>query len=253
MARTGATLIGSYETVRVMEAAGVPRRPDDLRRRRRAGAPVRRRDRVGAARASTAACGRTRRWRRAARCASATSGSRGRSSRSGCGACGRHLATALAPGRGASTCVASSVGQSARGDGGALVYLFETPEGSLLFQDTSGHWSGILDGARAPTWRSSPRPAAATSTASRSRARWPSSSPGRWRPCGRGGWCSATTTTGCPGSPCRPRWRRCAPRSPRRHRAPSCSSPATSPPPTCSPTCPPETPEITSSATAPAR
>ena len=34
--------------------------------------------------------------------------------------------------------------QGARGDGGALVYLFETPEGSLLYQDTSGHWSGIL-------------------------------------------------------------------------------------------------------------
>jgi len=34
--------------------------------------------------------------------------------------------------------------QGARGDGGALVYLLETPEGSLLFQDTSGHWSGIV-------------------------------------------------------------------------------------------------------------
>ncbi len=34
--------------------------------------------------------------------------------------------------------------QGARGDGGALVYVFETPEGSLLYQDTSGHWSGIL-------------------------------------------------------------------------------------------------------------
>ncbi len=34
--------------------------------------------------------------------------------------------------------------QGPRGDGGALVYLFETPEGSLLYQDTSGHWSGIL-------------------------------------------------------------------------------------------------------------
>lgn len=30
------------------------------------------------------------------------------------------------------------------GDGGALVYLFETPDGTLLYQDTSGHWSGIL-------------------------------------------------------------------------------------------------------------
>jgi L-ascorbate metabolism protein UlaG (beta-lactamase superfamily) len=35
-------------------------------------------------------------------------------------------------------------GHSDRGDGGALLYLFETPEGSLLFQDTSGHWGGIL-------------------------------------------------------------------------------------------------------------
>ena len=34
--------------------------------------------------------------------------------------------------------------QGPRGDGGALVYRFETPEGSLLYQDTSGHWSGIL-------------------------------------------------------------------------------------------------------------
>lgn len=33
--------------------------------------------------------------------------------------------------------------QGPRGDGGALSYLFETPEGSLLYQDTSGHWSGI--------------------------------------------------------------------------------------------------------------
>lgn len=34
--------------------------------------------------------------------------------------------------------------QGDRGDGGPLVYLFETPEGSLLYQDTSGHWTGIL-------------------------------------------------------------------------------------------------------------
>lgn len=36
--------------------------------------------------------------------------------------------------------------QGARGDGGALVFLFHTPDGTLLYQDTSGHWSGILDG-----------------------------------------------------------------------------------------------------------
>ena len=34
--------------------------------------------------------------------------------------------------------------QGARGDGGALLYLFETPEGSILYQDTSGHWTGVL-------------------------------------------------------------------------------------------------------------
>ena len=38
--------------------------------------------------------------------------------------------------------------QGPRGDGGALVYLFDTPQGSVLFQDTSGHWSGILQDLR---------------------------------------------------------------------------------------------------------
>jgi L-ascorbate metabolism protein UlaG (beta-lactamase superfamily) len=38
--------------------------------------------------------------------------------------------------------------QEPRGDGGALVYLFDTPEGTLLYQDTSGHWSGILHDLR---------------------------------------------------------------------------------------------------------
>lgn len=34
---------------------------------------------------------------------------------------------------------------SHRGDGGALLYRLDTPSGSLLYQDTSGHWSGIID------------------------------------------------------------------------------------------------------------
>jgi L-ascorbate metabolism protein UlaG (beta-lactamase superfamily) len=38
--------------------------------------------------------------------------------------------------------------QGVRGDGGALVYLFETRDGTLLYQDTSGHWSGIAHGLR---------------------------------------------------------------------------------------------------------
>lgn len=35
-----------------------------------------------------------------------------------------------------------------RGDGGALAYLIETPEGSILWKDTSGHWSSLLGGLR---------------------------------------------------------------------------------------------------------
>jgi L-ascorbate metabolism protein UlaG (beta-lactamase superfamily) len=38
--------------------------------------------------------------------------------------------------------------QGALGDGGALLYLLETPEGSLLYQDTSGCWSALLRGLR---------------------------------------------------------------------------------------------------------
>jgi L-ascorbate metabolism protein UlaG (beta-lactamase superfamily) len=57
----------------------------------------------------------------------------------------KHLATGLeAPGI---AHVAESQ-QGDRGDGGALIYLFETPDGSVLFQDTSGHWSGILHDLR---------------------------------------------------------------------------------------------------------
>lgn len=42
----------------------------------------------------------------------------------------------------------STPGHSPRGDGGALVFVFDTPDGSILFQDTSGHWSGIMSSLR---------------------------------------------------------------------------------------------------------
>jgi L-ascorbate metabolism protein UlaG (beta-lactamase superfamily) len=35
-----------------------------------------------------------------------------------------------------------------RGDGGALAYLIETPHGTIFWKDTSGHWSGVLRGLR---------------------------------------------------------------------------------------------------------
>ncbi len=34
---------------------------------------------------------------------------------------------------------------SDRGDGGALLYLFELSDGTLLFQDTSGNWTAVLE------------------------------------------------------------------------------------------------------------
>jgi hypothetical protein len=34
-------------------------------------------------------------------------------------------------------------------DGGPLVYLIETPDGSVFYQDTSGCWTGVLAGIRA--------------------------------------------------------------------------------------------------------
>lgn len=38
----------------------------------------------------------------------------------------------------------SQPGHSDRGDGGALIYLVEAPDGTILFQDTSGRWDGIM-------------------------------------------------------------------------------------------------------------
>lgn len=40
---------------------------------------------------------------------------------------------------------ASQPGHSERGDGGALIYLIETPDGKVLFQDTSGRYDGIME------------------------------------------------------------------------------------------------------------
>lgn len=44
--------------------------------------------------------------------------------------------------------IGAAPGHSDRGDGGALVFVFETPDGSLLFQDTSGRWDRVLEGLR---------------------------------------------------------------------------------------------------------
>lgn len=58
-----------------------------------------------------------------------------------------YLSTGLAPSA-IEHLLSTMGGHSHRGDGGALLYEFDTPDGRLLYQDTSGHWSGILDGLR---------------------------------------------------------------------------------------------------------
>jgi L-ascorbate metabolism protein UlaG (beta-lactamase superfamily) len=55
------------------------------------------------------------------------------------------MGSALSPGA-VEHLVASN--QHARGDGGALVFMIDMPDGTLLYQDTSGHWSGILHDLR---------------------------------------------------------------------------------------------------------
>ncbi len=107
MANTAARLIGSYETIRVTEAAGVP---------------------IG--RMICAAGGETVDLGNGVHAELLT-----------------FLSTEMSPAAVAHL-VASAQGYSSRGDGGALVALLTPPEGSLLFQDTSGHWTGILGGIR---------------------------------------------------------------------------------------------------------
>jgi L-ascorbate metabolism protein UlaG (beta-lactamase superfamily) len=142
VARTGATVIGSYETVRVLEHAGVP-----LDRMICVGGGERIElghdvfvsvypslhsclwtgtQSAGAGEACIGDLGLT--WQeRAARMKGFAA----------------ELATTLDP-VAIEHLIGGAAGHSDRGDGGALLFLFDTPDGSVLFQDTSGHWGPIL-------------------------------------------------------------------------------------------------------------
>jgi L-ascorbate metabolism protein UlaG (beta-lactamase superfamily) len=142
MARTNATLIGSYESVRVMEAAGVPAARMICVA---GGERVRLSDDVTV---SVLPSQHSCVWSHSkmAQSGDACLGDLGvtwQEQQARMRDLQGYLRTALAPGA-VEHMRDSFVGHSPRGDGGALLYLFETPEGSLLFQDTSGHWSGIL-------------------------------------------------------------------------------------------------------------
>jgi L-ascorbate metabolism protein UlaG (beta-lactamase superfamily) len=146
MANTNATLIGSYESVRLMEAAGVP---IDRMICVAGGERIRLADDVTVlVLPSQHSCV----WSHAgmAQSGEVCLGDLGvtwQEQRERMGDLQKYLATALEAGA-VEHLVHGRVGHSDRGDGGALLYLFETPEGTLLYQDTSGHWSGILDGLR---------------------------------------------------------------------------------------------------------
>ena len=141
--RTGATIIGSYETVRVMEAQGVPLSqlmPVAGGERIRLGPDV-----TVSVYPSLHSCV----WSHAGMAEShevclGDLGVTHQDRQARFAGLGSHLASL-----GADTRAHLRVSnQDPRGDGGALVFVFDTPEGTLLYQDTSGHWSGILHDLR---------------------------------------------------------------------------------------------------------
>ena len=98
-------------------------------------------------RACTAACGRTPRCAQPDEECLGDLGVTWHEQRERMAELGRYLATALDP-RAVEHVRRRRCGHSPRGDGGALLYLIETPDGSVLYQDTSGHWTGIVDQLR---------------------------------------------------------------------------------------------------------
>jgi L-ascorbate metabolism protein UlaG (beta-lactamase superfamily) len=142
-ARTGATIIGSYETLRIMETQGVPM---NQLMAVAGGERVRLSDDVTVSvYPSLHSCV----WSHAAMAPAdeVCVGDLGLTFQERAARYSQlmNFAASLGPDI---TAHVQRGNQGSRGDGGALVYLFETPEGTLLYQDTSGHWSGILHDIR---------------------------------------------------------------------------------------------------------
>lgn len=142
--KTGAKIIGSYETVRVMEQAGVPveqmicvagGETIDL------GEGVK----VSVFPSQHSCVWSHKQMAQAGEVCIGELGVTWQEQRAKFEELVQHFATGLAP---VSLEHLLSSQQGDRGDGGALVYLFDTPDGRLLYQDTSGHWSGILNTLR---------------------------------------------------------------------------------------------------------
>jgi L-ascorbate metabolism protein UlaG (beta-lactamase superfamily) len=146
MANTAARLIGSYETVRVMEAAGVPAE------RMICVAGGERVDlghdvTVDVFPSQHSCVWSQRQMSQASEVCLGDLGVTWQEQQARMDELQSFLLTELTPAA-VMHLVASRQGHSPRGDGGALVALLNTPHGSLLFQDTSGHWTGILGDLR---------------------------------------------------------------------------------------------------------
>lgn len=139
-AGTGATIVGSYETVRLMAQAGVP---DARLRAVGGGEPVQ----LGpAVRARVLPSLHSCIWARGAAPGRAAERGLSQQERERRLAAAREQRSGRAPAgirEHLRTCVSSD-----RGDGGALGYLLDTPAGSLYWADTSGYWTGVIRGLR---------------------------------------------------------------------------------------------------------
>lgn len=134
---TGATIVGSYESVRLMSDAGIPEaqllavsggEPLEL------GAQIRVRVFPSLHACIWASSGRTADEECLGDLGVAHQERVQRlSTRSARGSTSEEIRAHMA-----------TTGPWPRGDGGALAYLIETPEGSIVWKDTSGHWSALL-------------------------------------------------------------------------------------------------------------
>ncbi|WP_439815359.1 MBL fold metallo-hydrolase [Zavarzinia sp. CC-PAN008] len=139
--RTGARIIGSYETVRVMEQAGVPLdqmicvaggETIDL------GHGVR----VSVYPSQHSCVWSHKKMHQSGEVCIGDLGLTWQEQRARFQELVGYMGTQLAP---EAVAHLRASNQGDRGDGGALIFVFETPDGSILYQDTSGHWTGILN------------------------------------------------------------------------------------------------------------
>ena len=211
MANTTATLIGSYESVRVMAEAGVPDGAHDLRRRRRDGR-ARQRRHVSVYPSQHSCVWSHTTMHAADEVCLGDLGVTWHEQQRRMGELMQFVTTSLAP-PAIEHVIESRSGHSTSWRRRRARLRVRHPGRPAA---VPGHVGPLERRARAtcdPTWRSSPRPGEATSTVSRSRARSPSSSPARSRCCSHGRSCSATTTTGSRASPSTPTSTRSAKRS----------------------------------------